>query len=399
MARIAVVGAGIVGLAVGARLAARRHDVVVIEKEPDVAMHQTGRNSGVIHSGVYYAPGSLKATMSRAGNRSMFEYARDRGIAVDRCGKLLIATRGSQVAGLERLAERADANGVAYTRVSEAEAREREPHVRAIAALFVHDTAIVDYRGVSRSLAAEIVAGDGELRFGEAFLGARTVGGRVEIESTRGSLRADILVNCAGLQSDRVARASGVRPAARIVPFRGEYFELVESRRHLVSGLLYPVPDPRFPFLGVHLTRMIDGSIHAGPNAVLALAREGYSWRTINARDMASWAGYPGMWRMGLRNLGPAAAEVARSLSRRRFAASLAELVPGITEADLVRSAAGVRAQAVAPSGALVDDFLVQQADRQVHVLNAPSPAATCALEIGAHIADRVEDGVVAAAA
>ena len=392
MARIAVIGAGIVGLAVGARLAASGHTVTVVEKEQEIAAHQTGRNSGVIHSGLYYAPGSLKATMSIAGNRSMYDYARDHGIAVDRCGKLVVATDSSQLGRLDALTARAEANGVTARRIGAEEAKEHEPHVRAVAALLVSDTGIVDYRGVSRSLADEIQDAGGALRMGERFVRARTTQGHVDIETDNGTLTADVLVACAGLQSDRIARASGVNPSARIIPFRGEYFELVEERRSLVRGLIYPVPDPAFPFLGVHLTRMIDGSIHAGPNAVVALAREGYDWKTIRPGDVASWASFPGMWRMAAGNLGMALDEVRRSFSPKRFAASLAELVPEITEQDLVRSTAGVRAQAMLPNGKLVDDFLVHTAERQVHVLNSPSPAATCSLEIAKHLVARVDE-------
>lgn len=395
MAHVAVVGAGIVGLAVGARLAGSGHRVTVIDKESEVAAHQTGRNSGVIHSGLYYAPGSLKATMSIAGNKSMYRYASERGIAVERCGKLVVATDESQLGRLDSLTERAAANGVTARRISADEAREHEPHVRSVAALLVSDTGIVDYRGVSRSLADEIRDAGGDVRLGERFLRAATRAGMVDIETESGAMTADILVNCAGLHSDRVARASGIAPSARIIPFRGEYFELTEERRSLVKGLIYPVPDPAFPFLGVHLTRMIDGSIHAGPNAVVALAREGYDWKTIRPADVASWASYPGMWRMASGNVGMALDEVRRSFSPKRFAASLAQLVPEITEKDLVRSGAGVRAQAMLPSGKLVDDFLVHTAERQVHVLNSPSPAATCSLEIAIHIAARVDEVLV----
>lgn len=396
MARIAVVGAGIVGLAAADALAAGGHEVLVLEKEDDVARHQTGRNSGVIHSGLYYAPGSLKATMCRAGRDSMYAFARENGIRVERCGKLVVATDASQLPRLEALTERAAANGVTARRISAEETLEYEPHVRAVAALRVEDTGIVDYTAVSRALASRIADRGGEVRLGAEFRAAETAGSVVRVETRGEVLEVDALVNCAGLHSDRVAAASGVRPGARIVPFRGEYFELVPERRSLVRGLIYPVPDPRFPFLGVHLTRMVDGSIHAGPNAVVALAREGYDWRTVSARDVASWAAYPGMWRLGLRFGGIAAQEVRRSLSIERFAASLAELVPELTAADLEPSAAGVRAQAMLPNGALVDDFLIRVAPRQVHVLNAPSPAATCSLEIGRHIAVRL-DQVLAA--
>jgi L-2-hydroxyglutarate oxidase len=392
-----VVGTGIVGLAVAARLAERGDEVTVLEKEDALAQHQTGRNSGVVHSGLYYAPGSLKATMAAAGARSMVGYARDRGVAVDVCGKLVVATEEDEVPGLLKLADRAVANGVPARRVDPDEAREHEPHVRAVAALRVESTGIVDYPGVCRALAADIEAAGGRILLGEEIVAARTVDdgpgtrGRVEVRTTRADREADALVVCAGLHADRVARACGLEPEARIVPFRGEYFELTPEAGELVRGLIYPVPDPRFPFLGVHLTRGIEGHVHAGPNAVLALAREGYTWHDVSPRDVADSLAWPGLWRLAARNLVPGAAEVGRSLSRQAFARSLARLVPGITAADLVPAPAGVRAQALRRDGALVDDFLVQTTGRQVHVLNAPSPAATASLEIARHIVEQLD--------
>ena len=323
MSRIVVVGSGIVGLAVAARLARRGDEVVVLEKEDDIALHQTGRNSGVIHSGIYYAPGSLKARLSAAGARSMTKYAAEKGITMVPTGKLIVATRTEQLRGLKALEQRAAQNGVPARLVTPAEAREHEPHVACVAALRVETTGIIDYAEVCRALVGDVEAAGGELRLGEAFVSARPTGEGVVVETSRGELRADALVNCAGLQSDRVAAASGVEPEARIVPFRGEYFELVEDRTYLVNGLIYPVPDPRFPFLGVHLTKSTHGGVHAGPNAVLALAREGYRWNTVNLRDVAESLSWPGLWRMGATNIVPGAKEVLRSLSRRSFAASL----------------------------------------------------------------------------
>ncbi len=393
MAQVVVVGAGIVGLAVAARLAARGDAVTVLEKEPAVARHQTGRNSGVVHSGLYYAPGSLKATMCRAGAASMTAYAREHGVAARTTGKLVVATSDAQVPGLLALARRAEANGVSARLVDRAEAREHEPHVRAVRALWVEGTGIVDYAGVCAALAADVTDAGGQVRLGVTVLGAtERAGERVRVRVRSGGqdeeLLADRLIACAGLQADRIARACGVEPGARIVPFRGEYFELTEQAAELVRGLVYPVPDPRFPFLGVHLTRMIHGGVHAGPNAVLALAREGYTWRDVVARDVADELAWPGLWRMAAHNVVPGAREVVRSLSVRAFARSLAELVPEIRTADLVPAPAGVRAQALARDGKLVDDFLVRRSERQTHVLNAPSPAATCALEIAAHLVD-----------
>lgn len=391
MSRVVVVGAGIVGLAVAARLAGRGDEVTVVDKEPDVALHQTGRNSGVIHSGLYYAPGSFKATMSAAGARSMTAYARSRGIPVQTCGKLVVATDERELPGLLRLAQRAEANRVEARLLTPAEAREHEPHVRCVGALRVEATGIVDYPGVCRALVKDVEAGGGSVRLGEAVLAIRTAGSGVRVRTDQADLEADSVVACAGLHADRLARASGIEPEARILPFRGEYFELAPDAARLVRGLVYPVPDPRFPFLGVHLTRMIDGTVHAGPNAVLALAREGYTWSTVRAHDVRDALGWPGLWRLARGNVVPGAAEVLRSMSTRAFARSLARLVPAITSRDLRPAPAGVRAQAVRRDGTLVDDFLVQTGPRQVHVLNAPSPAATAALEIARHVVGRLD--------
>ncbi|HEY5483472.1 MAG TPA: FAD-dependent oxidoreductase, partial [Propionibacteriaceae bacterium] len=294
------------------RLSQRGIAVTVVEKETSWAAHQTGHNSGVIHAGPYYRPGSLKATMCTAGNASMVAFAKEHGIRHDVCGKLIVATDEKQLPVLRTLYERGQANGTPCTMTS------------------------------------------------------------------------DIMINCAGLQSDRVARLAGIEPSVRIVPFRGEYYELAEKRRYLVNALIYPVPDPDLPFLGVHFTRMIDGSVHAGPNAVFAFAREGYRWRDISPRDMWDSISYSGFLKMASRNLGNGAHEMARSWSRRLFAASLAQLVPAVRREDIVPSGSGVRAQAIRPDGSLADDFIIQYAPRQVHVLNAPSPAATASLEIAA---------------
>jgi len=387
---VVVVGAGIVGLAVGAHLARDGVRVTVLEKEQAAARHQTGRNSGVVHSGLYYAPGSLKARTAAAGARSMVAYAREHGVAVEVTGKLVVATERSELAGLHRLAERAVANGVPARLVGPAEAREHEPHVRCVEALRVESTGIVDYVGVCAALAREITDAGGEVRFGAPVRWAAEDDTGVVVHAGDDELRADALVACAGLHADRVARACGLEPDARIVPFRGEYYELTDEAAPLVRGLVYPVPDPRFPFLGVHLTRGVHGGVHAGPNAVLALAREGYRWRDVVPRDVADALSWPGLWRMGARNVVPGAREVVRSLSQRSFARSLARLVPQLGPDDLVAAPSGVRAQAVARDGRLVDDFLVRRTPRQVHVLNAPSPAATGALEIARHLVDQL---------
>ncbi|WP_090059446.1 L-2-hydroxyglutarate oxidase [Lentzea fradiae] len=386
MRSVVVIGGGIVGLAVAAELAARGLRVTVLEKEGRWGAHQTGHNSNVVHAGLYYKPGSLKARMSVAGNASMVAFAREHGVPVEVCGKLVVATSEEEVPRLKALAERAEANGVPAKMVSAAEALDHEPEVACVAALHVESTGIIDYPAVCAALVRLLDGHD--LRLRSPALAIRTSGGAVEVATPQGVVRADALVNCAGLQSDRVARLAGLSPRAKIVPFRGEYYEL--KRTELVRGLIYPVPDPTLPFLGVHLTRMLDGSVHCGPNAVLALRREGYRWRDVSPSDVADIARFPGAWRLARKYARTGVEEVLRSLSRKRFAASLARLVPAVREDDLVRAESGVRAQAMLPDGSLVDDFLVETAPRQVHVLNAPSPAATGSLEIAKHVAGQV---------
>lgn len=389
---VIVVGAGIVGLATAHELSERGYRVTVVDKEERVAAHQTGHNSGVIHSGLYYAPGSLKARLGAAGAASMVEFAQRHGVTVERCGKLVVATESSQLPALEELLRRGAANGVPCHRVGPDEAREWEPHVRSVAAARVDTTAVVDYVGVCRVLADLVVEAGGELQLGTAVEDIHADATGVRVQTSSGVIRADLLVNCSGLHSDRIARMAGVDPGVRIVPFRGEYFELTPQATHLIKGLVYPVPDPDLPFLGVHLTRMFDGTVHAGPNAVLALAREGYTWGTVRPRDVVDFARWPGTWRLGRQWWRTGVSEVARSLSRRRFLSSLQQLVPELTSADIVPTHSGVRAQAVDRSGAMVDDFLLRRGPRQLHVLNAPSPAATAALEIGRHVADSLAD-------
>lgn len=376
-----VVGGGIVGLAVAHRLILDRPHatVLVVEKEQQVGTHQTGHNSGVIHSGIYYKPGSLKARLCRAGARSMVEFCKDQGVPVDVCGKLIVATDQAELPRLRVLAERAEANGVTARLITPAEAVELEPEVSCVAALHVADTGITDYGAVCTTLVRLLREAGAEILTGTRVTGFRDG----TVLTTAGEVTAGTMINCAGLYADRIARAAGVSAPVRIVPFRGEYFTV---RRSLVRNLVYPVPDPALPFLGVHLTRMIDGHLHAGPNAVLALAREGYTWGRIRPGELAESLAFPGLWRLARTQLGTAVTEVRRSLSRRRFAASLARLVPAVTTADLVPAPAGVRAQAIRRDGALVDDFMLVTAPGQVHVLNAPSPAATSSLEIAKHI-------------
>ncbi len=387
---VGVVGGGIVGLAVARALRAVGHGVTVFEKEPSWGAHQTGRNSGVIHSGLYYRPGGLKARLCVAGAASMTAFARERDLPVEIGGKLVVAVHGGELPALAELERRGTANGVPVRRLGVAQARDYEPEVSCVAALRVESTGIVDYAAVCRVLAGELAQGGAELRLGAEVLGVHTDDVGVLVQTRTGDLRTDALVNCAGLHSDRVARLAGLAPEVRIVPFRGEYFDLGPQAAARVRGLIYPVPDPTLPWLGVHLTRGIDGRVHAGPNAVLALGREGYRWRDVCARDLAEMLGYQGFWRLARRHVRTGVVELARSVSRGAFAAAVGRLVPGITAADLARAPAGVRALAVGADGTIMDDFVVQAAPRQVHVLNAPSPAATSALEIGRYVADRL---------
>lgn len=392
--RYVVIGGGIVGLAVAERLTRDHPDaaVTVLEKEQRWAAHQTGRNSGVIHSGLYYAPGSKKALMCRAGSASMVAFAQEEGIPHEVCGKLVVATREDELPGLARLRDRGRANGLVVHELNGDQAREHEPHVAALAALYVPATGIIDYGAVCAALARRLEAVGARLLLGAEVLGAVRFGHETVVRTTRGDFPADRVVSCAGLHGDEVARRLGHRPSARIIPFRGEYFELAEEATHLVRNLIYPVPDPDFPFLGVHLTRGVGGHVHAGPNAVLAFAREGYGWRTVRPRELAQTLAFPGFWRLARRNYREGAREMARSASRHLFGDSLRRLVPDVRDEHLVPAPAGVRAQAMKRDGSLVDDFLIERSGNVVHVLNAPSPAATSSLEIARHIVDLLDE-------
>lgn len=393
---VVIVGGGIVGLATAFQLTNTRPDLqlTILEKEPVLATHQTGHNSGVLHSGIYYKPGSNKAETCRTGRAAMIEFCKENGIAHDICGKVIVATNAEQIGPLNALAERAEANGVVSRRVSMAELAELEPEVNGTDALHVPDAGIVDYGAVCQTLASKLIDAGVTIRTETevSTIAERSDGVRITVASPKGldeELRADLVVTCGGLHSDRLARNTQPELEERILPFRGEYFELRPARRHLVKNLIYPVPDPRFPFLGVHLTRMIDGSIHAGPNAVLALAREGYRWTDINLRDMAEVFAFPGWWKLAASYWKIGAGEYYRSLSKQAFVKALQELVPALTRDDLEPSPAGVRAQAVSRDGHLLDDFVWSETARVVSVLNAPSPAATASLSIGDRIADQ----------
>lgn len=391
-ADVVVVGGGIVGLAT-ARAILRRdpaRSVVVIEKESAVGTHQSGRNSGVIHAGVYYRPGSEKARLCTAGRISMVEYCREHGIEHAVPGKVVVAADETDRARLVELVHRCEANGVRADLIGPERLREIEPHAAGVAALHVLDTGIVDYGEVCRSLAKEIGDAGGRLVLGASVHAGREIGDGMVLETTDGAFEARRVVTCAGLHADEVAGAvSGPEVVAgvRVIAFRGEYRELVPERAHLVRSLVYPVADPAYPFLGVHLTRGIDGTVHVGPNAVLAFAREGYQWRRVDVRHLGSTFGFGGFWRFARRHWRFGLDEMLRSISHRRFAAAARRLVPEIHRGDLVTAPAGVRAQAVGADGELLDDFVIRRAGRAVHVLNAPSPAATASLEIGATIA------------
>ncbi|MGE0880621.1 MAG: L-2-hydroxyglutarate oxidase [Acidimicrobiia bacterium] len=391
---IAIVGGGILGLATAMALTERYPgvDVIVIEKEDHWAAHQTGHNSGVIHSGIYYKPGSLKAQYCKAGNKALVEFCQEHGIAHDICGKVIVATERDELERMETLYERAVAHGLTVNRLGPNGIADVEPHVTGIAALHLPSTGIIDFKAVTATYARLVQARGGTLRLGTRVTGLSTAGagGDSVIETDKGEIRAGFVVNCAGLHSDRVARLGGVDPKAKIVPFRGEYYELTPARRHLVKSLIYPVPDPSFPFLGVHYTRMIDGTVHAGPNAVLALKREGYRKRDFDRHDTVESLTYSGFWKLARKHWADGSKEVARSLSKTLFLRSLQRLIPEVRRGDLVPTHAGVRAQALTPDGALVDDFLIVDGPRSLHVCNAPSPAATSSLEIGRAVAARV---------
>lgn len=387
---VIVIGGGVVGLATAMALTEQhRQRVIVLEAENRLAGHQTGHNSGVIHAGLYYKPGSLKAQLCRAGLEAMYRFCETEAVPHRRCGKLVVATQASELARLDTLAERGQANGVVFRRLGAAELKEHEPEVAGIAGLWVEETGIVSYPLVAEAMARRIIQGGGQVRTGHRVHAIQRDGSAIVVASSGGDFRASRLVNCAGLQCDRVTRLAGLDPGVRIVPFRGEYYTLRPERAHLVRGLIYPVPDPALPFLGVHFTRGIDDVVEAGPNAVLALKREGYSWGDVSLRDIADWAVFPGFWRMGRNQWRNGLTEIRRSLSRARFLRSLQTLLPGLTDGDIAPGGSGVRAQAVDRTGKLLDDFFLQEASRMVHVLNAPSPAATASIAIGASVADR----------
>jgi len=388
---VIIIGGGVVGLGVALEITRRfpRLRLLLVEKEDRVARHQSGHNSGVIHSGVYYKPGSLKARLCVAGAAAMVEFCREHGIPHEVCGKVIVATDAGELPGLEELRRRGEANGLTGLRlIGPEELREIEPHSAGLRALVVPSTGITNYAAVCEKYAELISSTGGTILTSAAATSIKRLSDEIIVETSRGAFSTNALINCAGLFSDRISLMAGDDPGVRIVPFRGEYYDLVPERASLVHSLIYPVPDPRFPFLGVHFTRRITGTVDAGPNAVLALAREGYCHRDVNLRDLASSLTFPGFWRMAGQHWRSGLDEFRRSLSKPLFVRALQRLVPEVCDADLVPGGSGVRAQALRPDGTLVDDFQFVSSRKVLHVLNVPSPAATASLAIGQAVVD-----------
>ncbi|MGE6376932.1 L-2-hydroxyglutarate oxidase [Peribacillus muralis] len=390
----AIVGGGIVGLSTGMALYQRypHAKVVVIEKEAVVANHQTGHNSGVIHSGIYYKPGSFKAKFARQGSRSMTEFCKTHGIEHDICGKVIVATKQEEMPLLDDLYIRGLQNELTIQKIDVGELREIEPHVNGLGAIRVPQAGIVNYRQVSEKMADIIRDSGGEIMLNTKVEKIAEEIDEVTIETSNKTMKARMVINCAGLHSDRIAAAAGYKTDMKIVPFRGEYFKLIPEKRYLVKHLIYPVPNPKFPFLGVHFTRMISGEVDAGPNAVLSFKREGYKKTDFNAKDLTEVLRYKGFWKLASKFMKEGMDEYVRSFSKKQFTKSLQELIPDITEDDLVPAPAGVRAQALQDDGNMVDDFHIIMGKRTVHVCNAPSPAATASIEIGKEVVSRIPE-------
>ncbi|MDX6744167.1 L-2-hydroxyglutarate oxidase [Actinocorallia sp. A-T 12471] len=395
---IGIVGAGIVGLAIGREILRRRPGtrVVVLEKEDRVAVHQTGHNSGVVHAGIYYKPGSLKAELCTRGRLLLREYCQERGLPYDECGKLVVAVTEEDVARMDDLHKRADTNAVpGLRRIGPQEIREIEPHATGLAALHSPVTAITDYVRIAQAFAAEITDAGGEIRFGFPVDGVREVPGGLEVSSGAEALKFDRVILCAGIHADAVSRLAGDADEPRIIPFRGEYMVIRPEKRDMVRGLIYPVPDPRYPFLGVHFTRRVSGEVEVGPNAVLAFAREGYKLSDVSLADLAGIAAWPGMWRMAARHWRTGAKEMYGSFSKRAYMKAARRYVPEIGAADVVRAGSGVRAQALDRDGGLVDDFRIHRLGPVTAVRNAPSPAATSSMAIAEYVLDVLEGKAV----
>jgi L-2-hydroxyglutarate oxidase len=385
---VIIIGAGLVGLGVANALqeANPALSILILEKESGPAAHQSGHNSNVVHSGIYYTPGSLKARLAKLGNQSMFAFCREHDLYHDQCGKVIVATQLKELVLLENIYQRGLQNGLAVSRLSQAQLREREPHVNGLEALLVPDAGIVNYSQVAAKLAEIIEQRGGEIYYGQQVEGISESSDAVSIRTQHRQYQAKWLVNCAGLFSDRIAALAGYQTGMKIVPFRGEYYVLNDEKNYLVNHLIYPVPNPDFPFLGVHFTRMYNGKRDVGPNAVLAFKREGYRKCDFSLRDLSEVLGYRGFWKIAGNYLGEGLAEVRRSLSRQRFTENARRLIPELQPEDIQPGPAGVRAQALTADGKLVDDFHFVKGRRSLHVCNAPSPAATASLEIGREI-------------
>lgn len=389
---IVITGGGIVGLATAYQLKKKNPglNIVLLEKEDGIARHQTGHNSGVIHSGIYYKPGSLKAQNCIRGYDMLLQFAKDQGIAYDLCGKIIVATGQEQVPAMENVYKRGIENGLQNLKwLSAGELKEYEPHVNGVGGIHVPQTGIIDYKQVAAKYAELFKAAGGEIRLGSQVTGLKALSDRCIAETGSGKYESKLFINCGGLHSDRIARMTNPELDVRIVPFRGEYYMINEEKKNLVRNLIYPVPDPNFPFLGVHFTRMIGGEIEAGPNAVFAFKREGYKKSDFSWRDFSESLGWPGFRKVAAKYWKTGLGEFKRSFSKSAFTHALQELIPAIEEKDLVPAGAGVRAQACSRHGGLIDDFVFEEDKRFIHVLNAPSPAATSSLSIGDTIAEK----------
>lgn len=391
---IAIIGGGIVGAATAMALTGQGvTSLAVLEAESELGSHQTGHNSGVIHSGLYYKPGSLKATLCAAGRDAMYAFCAEHKVKHERCGKIVVATDPAEIPRLDELERRGRANGLTdIRRISPAEIKHYEPHCTGIDGLHVPITGIVDFPGVTKAMGALVTRRGGQVRTNSRVSSVERRPDEFVLHTPTGEVAARHVINCGGLQCDRIALLCGVDPGVRIIPFRGEYYDLVPAKHGLVKNLIYPVPDPRFPFLGVHYTRMVRGGVEAGPNAVLALARHGYSWGNVSVGDTLRMLGFAGFWKMSKSQWRTGMMEMRRSLSKPRFVKDLRRLIPELTGDDVVRARAGVRAQAVDRTGKLLDDFHIVTAERMVHVLNAPSPAATASIAIGKYIAGKAAE-------
>ncbi len=388
-----IIGGGIIGLSTAMALTKRfpAAKIIVVEKENGWAHHQTGHNSGVVHSGIYYKPGSLKAKFAKEGNAAIAAFCKEHGIAYERCGKVIVATEERELPHLDELLKRGIRNGLEVERIDGQRLKEIEPHVNGIAAIRVPSCGITDYKEIANTFARLIEKAGGTLQLGITVESISETDSEVVLETNKGTIRSKYMINCAGLQSDRMTKVAGIQTDVKIVPFRGEYYELVPEKRHLVNHLIYPVPNPDFPFLGVHFTRMANGEVHAGPNAVLAFKREGYTKKDFNVKDMMEVLRFRGFWKMAVPNMKEGMKEYIRSYSKQAFLKSLQRLIPELTLDDIKATHAGVRAQAILDDGNMVDDFLIVPGKRSLHICNAPSPAATASISIGQEIADRAE--------